>query len=142
MKDQRVADGGASVFQPDFLLPLQFFTGIRGKACAEGERRLMLAILVDAVECFQKYLIAKDNRGRQLWTDAEAWFLSDERDWIFSFVNVSEALGLDPEFLRQGLLNWKTQQLERIEQGFQPDFGPESAPARGANRKRNAMVAV
>ena len=111
MKDQRVADAGASVFQPDFLLPLQFFTGTRGKGYAEGERRLMFAVLEDAVDCFQKYCGTKESRGRQLYADAEEWFLSDDRDWLFSFVNVCEILGLQPECIRQGLLKWKTRQM-------------------------------
>jgi hypothetical protein len=138
MKDQRVADGGAGVFQPDFLLPLQFFTGTRGKGYAEGERRLMLAILEDAVECFQKYCLSKEARGRQLFTDAEEWFLSDDRDWLFSFVNVCEILGLQPEFIRQGLLTWKTRQLT-----MPPAPKPVAAvPARTSGRKRGALVAA
>jgi len=138
MKDQRVADGGAGVFQPDFLLPLQFFTGTRGKGCAEGERRLMLAILEDAVECFQKYCGTKEARGRQLCSDAEEWFLSDDRDWLFSFVNVCEILELQPEFIRQGLLTWKTRQLT-----MPPAPKPASAaPTRTSGRKRGALVAA
>ena len=114
MKDQRVADAGARVFQPDFLLPLQFFTGTRGKGCAEGERRLMLAILEDAVECFQKYLGTKESRGRLLYSDAEEWLMSDDRSWLFAFENVCEVLGLQPDFIRQGLLDWKAKQLENL----------------------------
>ena len=138
MKDQRVADGGAGVFQPDFLLPLQFFTGTRGKGCAEGERRLMLAILEDAVECFQKYLGTKEARGRQLYADAEEWFLSDDRSWLFAFVNVCEILGLQPDFIRQGLLTWKTRQLT-----MPPAPKPAAAaPTRAPGRKRRVLVAA
>jgi len=28
-------------------------------------------------------------------------------DWIFSFVNCCDALGIEPDYLRQGLLRWK-----------------------------------
>ncbi len=114
MKDQRVADGGAGVFQPDFLLPLQFFTGTRGRGFAEGERRLMFAVLEDAVECFQKYCGSNEARGRQLYADAEEWILSDDRSWLFSFVNVCEILAFQPDFIRQGLMRWKAQKLERV----------------------------
>ncbi len=136
MKDQRVADGGAGVFQPDFLLPLQFFTGTRGRGCAEGERRLVLAILEDAVECFQKYCVTKETRGRQLFADAEEWFLSDDRDWLFSFVNVCEILSLQPDFIRQGLLTWKTRQLTM------PPAPKPVATAPTRTRKRGALVAA
>jgi hypothetical protein len=115
MRDQRGIEGGVSLFQPDLLLPLQFFAGLRRKAQADGERRLMLAILEDAVDCFQKYAMAKDGRTRQLFADAEQWFLSDDRRWPFSFVNVCEALEIQPQFLRRGLLSWKARQLAQHE---------------------------
>lgn len=100
-----------TLFQPDSLLPAQFFAALKQKAQANGERRLMVAILVDAVECFQKHLGAADGRGRQLCTEAERWFLSDDSSWPFSFVNICEALDIHPPFLRRGLLRWKAQQV-------------------------------
>lgn len=113
MKEKLIAEAGASLFQPDFLLPAQFFATIKQKAYACGERRLMVAILEDAVDCFQKYLWATDNRSRHLWTEAEKWFLSDDDSWPFSFVNICHALDLHPEFLRRGLLEWKARQFDR-----------------------------
>ena len=139
MKDQRVADGGAGVFQPDFLLPVQFFTGTRGKGCAEGERRLMLAILEDAVECFQKYLGTKESRGRLLCSDAEEWIMSDDRSWLFSFVNVCEVLGLQPDFIRQGLQDWKSKQLEKA---LVPRPTAAESQEQSRGRKRGAVVAA
>lgn len=139
MKDQRVADAGASVFQPDFLLPLQFFTGTRGKGYAEGERRLMLAVLEDAVDCFQKYLGAKESRGRLLCSDAEEWFLSEDRSWLFSFENVCDVLGLQPDFIRQGLLDWKAKRLENL---LAPTPTDAEAPAQSPGRKRGTLVAA
>ncbi|MBM4254330.1 MAG: hypothetical protein FJ147_00355 [Deltaproteobacteria bacterium] len=139
MKDQRVADGGAGVFQPDFLLPLQFFTGTRGKGCGEGERRLMLAILEDAVDCFQKYLGTRESRGRLLCSDAEEWFMSDDRSWLFSFVNVCEVLGLQPDFIREGLQDWKTRQLEKA---LSPKPPVADGPTQARGRKRGTLVAA
>ena len=111
MRDKLIADGGTALFQPDSLLPTQFFTTLRQKSYTTGERRLMVAILEDAVECFQKYLWATSNRSRQLRADAEAWFLSDDTSWPFSFLNICEALDIHPLLFRQGLLRWKGQQL-------------------------------
>jgi hypothetical protein len=113
IKEKLIAEAGASLFQPDSLLPAQFFDTIKQKAHACGERRLMVAILEDAVDCFQKYLWATDNRSRHLWTEAETWFLSDDDSWPFSFVNICHALDLHPEFLRRGLLEWKARQFAR-----------------------------
>jgi len=108
-----VADAGASLFQPDSLLPAQFFVSLKQRSQACGERRLMAAILEDAIDCFQKYLWAKDNRSRNLRLEAESWFVSDDDSWPFSFINVCYALDLEPGFLRRGLMEWKERQLAR-----------------------------
>jgi hypothetical protein len=113
MKEKLIADAGASLFQPDSLLPAQFFAALKQKAHACGERRLMVAILEDAVDCFQKHILAMDHRSRHLCVEAEKWFLSDDDSWPFSFVNICHALDLHPGFLRRGLLTWKARQLAR-----------------------------
>jgi hypothetical protein len=113
MKEKFVADVGTSLFQPDSLLPSQFFATLKQKTHACGERRLMVAILEDAIECFQKHFWARDTRSRNLRTEAENWFLSDDESWPFSFVNVCHALDLQPEFLRRGLWLWKEQELAK-----------------------------
>lgn len=114
MKTQSsVADAGASLFQPDSLLPVQFFAALKQRSQSCGERRLMAAILEDAIDCFQKYLWAKDNRSRNLRLEAENWFVSDDDSWPFSFINVCYALDLEPGFLRRGLMEWKERQLAR-----------------------------
>jgi len=113
MKERSVADAGTTLFQPDSLLPAQFFTALKQRSQACGERRLMAAILEDAVDCFQKYLWAKDNRSRNLRLEAESWFLSDDDSWPFSFLNVCHALDLEPDFIRRGLMQWKEGQLAR-----------------------------
>ena len=71
----------------------------------------MLAVLQDAVECFQKYLFSKRSKGEALFQEAEEWILDDDRDWLFSFVNVCELLGLNAIYIRSGLMEWKKQAL-------------------------------
>ena len=137
MKDQPAAEGAISVFQPDLLLPLQFFTALRGRSQGDGQRRLMIAVLEDAIECFQKYADAKDNRSRQLGSEAEEWFLTDDPKWLYSFVNVCETLGIDPDFLRRGLLAWKAKQ-----EVHQPsDESTESTPP-DSGGKRGSLHAA
>ena len=107
---------------------------MRQKAEADGERRLMFAILEDAIECFQKHLWAEDNKRRQLHLDAESWFLEDDPSWLFSFVNICDVFEIHPVFLRQGLLTWKTKQLS--EGGMSPpnaDDVRDVADIRGMN---------
>ena len=62
----------------------------------------MFAILLDAVECFQEY--AEQDR---LFKDAEEWIFEDDHEWPFSFINICEAVDMDPKYLRKGLLHWR-----------------------------------
>lgn len=137
MKDQPAAEGGTGVFQPDLLLPSQFFTALRGRSQGDGQRRLMIAVLEDAIECFQKYVDAKDSRGQQLGTEAEEWFLTDEPNWLFSFANVCETLDLNPAFLRQGLLAWKEKR-----RASQPSEEASSSTLPDADGKHDSLHAA
>lgn len=40
------------------------------KSIREGEEKLMLAVLADAIDHFQKYAHSKDERGRKLFQEA------------------------------------------------------------------------
>ncbi len=68
-----------------------------------------LAVLQDAVECYQKYALARDPKGRMLFEDAEEWIDMCEREWPFSYENICEILGLHPEYIRRGLSKWRQQ---------------------------------
>jgi len=72
----------------------------------------MLAVLEDAIACFQKYVFARDRLGKALFHETEYWIQDTNNDWTFSFVNVCETLGFDPEYLRQGFAQWKSAKLE------------------------------
>ena len=77
------------------------------KITRDGEKRLMLAILENATEDFQKYALVTDKRRRQLFLDAEEWIFDIEDHSLFSFENICEHLQLDPEYMRQGFRRWK-----------------------------------
>lgn len=100
-------DKALAVFQPDTLLSDEFLTTFRRKSPLEPEKVLMLAILEDAVNCFQDNVGATCKRKRNLHEEAETWILDDDRAYFFSFGNVCEALGYDPGYVRSGLLRWK-----------------------------------
>ena len=101
----------SSLFQPDTLLPDQYLDTFRRKLHLEPEKKLMLAVLEDAIACFQKYVSARDGKGKILFQDAEDWILEENCDWLFSFANVCETLGFDPAYLRRGLQVWKQQHV-------------------------------
>ena len=82
------------------------------KDIREGEEKLMLAVLADAIEHFQKYALSKDEKGKKLFREAEEWFLKKDSDQLFSFEYICETLELDPRYIRQGLLSWKANRKE------------------------------
>src|SRR5262245_3859831 len=84
------------------------------KTRREKEEALMLAVLADAIECFQKYVFAENERGKRSFQEAEDWILEKNSDWLFSFHSICETLELSPDYLRQGLLRWKAAQVEVI----------------------------
>jgi len=98
-----------SLFQPDTLIPDQFLETFRRKVPLEPEKKLLLAVLEDAISCFQKYAFTREGKGRVLFQDAEQWFLEKNGDWLFSFSNVCETLGFDSDYLREGVLRWKAE---------------------------------
>jgi hypothetical protein len=102
----------ATLFQPDTLMPAQFLDTYRRKTHLAPETHLMLAVLEDAVACFQKYIFARDGKGREMFREAEEWILAEESEWLFSFDNIADALGLNPRYLREGLVRWKRAALE------------------------------
>ena len=106
-RDVTAEDRVQELFQPDTLLPSQYFDRIRRRASFDGERRLMVAILEDAVDVYRKQAGARDRKRRQMFEDAEAWIESPDKSWIFSYENICEVLGIDAEYLRKGLRVWK-----------------------------------
>jgi len=80
-----------------------FLENFRRKSYLEPEKKLMLAVLENGVECFQKYALARDRKERLLFQEAEYWVQDTNRDWPFSFAKVCETLGFAPDCLRQGL---------------------------------------
>ena len=103
-----------SLFEPDTLGSAQYMENLRKKTLFEPEKRLMLALLEDAVNCFQFYVTAQGGRGRKLFNDADEWIMRTEDDWVFSFVNVCETLGFNPAYVRQGLRRCKQKKLANI----------------------------
>jgi len=106
-RDISAEDKVQELFQPDTLMPSQYFDRIRRRASADGERRLMVAILEDAVDVYRKQAGARDRKRRQLFEDAESWIESGDTSWIFSYENICDVLGIDAGYLRKGLRVWK-----------------------------------
>ena len=99
------------LFEPDILNdePRK-----QGRYAGPPERRLMVAILEDAIDCLRKNAVTRSRRRRRLFTEAEEWMWSDDMSWIFSFRNICDHLGLDTQALRAQAAAWKRDQLGRV----------------------------
>ncbi|HXV84003.1 MAG TPA: hypothetical protein VEG60_29475 [Candidatus Binatia bacterium] len=124
-----------SLFQPDTLLPEQYLDTFRRKLHLEPEKKLMLAVLEDAIACFQKYVFVREGKGKVLFQEAEDWIWDRNNDWLFSFANVCETLGFNPAFLRQGLAQWRAQKQESRAKAKVYQLAPRSG-----KRKRGVAV--
>ena len=107
----RLKDKVFSLFEPDALLPVQYFETLRRKVPLEPEKSLMWAILQDAVDCYQKHLADPQDKHNGEFTEVESWITERDSDWFCSFDNICETLGIDPQYLRRGLFAWKEKQL-------------------------------
>lgn len=125
----------ASLFQPDTLLPAQYLETFRRKTHLEPEKKLMLAVLEDAVACFQKYLFSRDGKGRGMFREAEEWIMEEGGDWLFSFESSCEVLGFDPQYVRRGLVQWKERKLAE-----RPKAKIYRLPPRGGKRRGGVAV--
>ena len=72
-----------SLFEPDILVPTQYFATLRREANLEPEKKLMLMILEEAVHCFQKYIFVHDARGKTLFACGGA--VDHGREWQLDF---------------------------------------------------------
>ena len=110
-RDLNPEDRLANLFAPDTLLPSQFFDRLRRRSEYHGERRLMIAVLEDAVDVYRKQAGTRDVRGNQLFLEAEEWIEDRDRTWLFSFENICDVLDIDAGYLRRGLHEWKKRVL-------------------------------
>ena len=98
--------------QPDVLLVHEYLHVYQSSVVHTPEVKLMLAVLKDAIDCYLKYVSAKQRRARKLSNEAEEWFFSNEDDWLYSFQSVCDILKLDPDYIRGALLRYKQQHTE------------------------------
>jgi hypothetical protein len=109
----RIEERTAVGVEPETVLPAQFFAGTPLDASLQPEKRLMLAVLEEAVGTFQKNALSPNRRARRLFTDVEEWLASEDREWPYSFVNICQALSLEPHYLRTGLRRWREREQSR-----------------------------
>lgn len=75
------------------------FEGVTSRLVDMPEKRLMLAVLLDAI-------IQLRRPGSTGAAEAATWFREGGTDSPFSFASVCEALGLDAAYLTRGVFAW------------------------------------
>jgi hypothetical protein len=124
------------LFEPDVLIAEIRDAAGRRSASLSSEKRLMLAVLHDAFDCYQKYLFAIDREGRQLFEGAAAWINCTSKDHLFSFESITEALDIEPNYFRRGLAEWHRRHVAAQRTGnprppmSSPDADAGASPSR------------
>ena len=98
-------DAFSTLFEPDVVLPSQFMLPDE-QGVAGGERKLMAAILSDGIEAYIAQCTSTVSLKRRSKADAAEWVDTVDYSYVFSFDNVCECLGIDPNYLRMGLLRY------------------------------------
>src|SRR3989344_7545766 len=101
MDDIREA-GMDGILQVDALAQEEFYLAYARKSPMEPEKRLMLAVLSDAIEGFRRYVQSRNKKDEETLK----WILEKNTNWFFSFEGICEVLGFDVDYLRSGLLKW------------------------------------
>jgi len=91
-----------SIMQPHVILPSQYF---KRSESFVPERRLMTAILDDAVRCIERYGCPTDARERRIFFAAKRWLMASETHWPYSFERICAVLDLDANAVRARLLS-------------------------------------
>lgn len=82
----------------------EMLSGNRGYAHGP-ERALLTAILFDGVQAYLSHEFAVSPRKKSRYREAYYWVHASSDDYVFSFENCCDALGVNSEALRYGLMN-------------------------------------
>jgi len=111
-----VANSVAELIAPDILTPVQWYAGIRGENPRfHGTKQLMLAVLVDALHCLRTRAQGRIAIQRRSLAEAEAWIADRKGQGPFAFETICETLEINPDWLREGLREWRKQRLSGID---------------------------
>ncbi|GIW41644.1 MAG: hypothetical protein KatS3mg076_2221 [Candidatus Binatia bacterium] len=108
------------LFGSDLVLPEQFYEARRSQSGLSGEMALMWAVLADGIEVFCRTARAESEEEQEEFRETKEWICATDWDSAFSFVNLCELFGFDPDCLRKALLDWERSEADRPRQRFRP----------------------
>lgn len=138
MMSNTFEDRALATLEADLIVPSQFFDRIKAERSSQPEKRLMLAVMEDAIATFQKSAPAVTRRQRRLLKETEDWIGSEDNSWPFSFENICAALDIEPAYLRGGISRWKTVLQKQHVQSSAPT---PLSPFRRISGRRHALSA-
>ena len=121
----------------DVVLPAQFFSAIADPR-SEPERRLMVAVLEEAISAVLSGAAANGEERRTAALEAERWFASDSRSWPFAFCTVCDILGLDINSVRQVIASWRERRRSFRRPRLQAGRGRHQVQTPGRRSRRAA----
>ena len=110
--EDRRAPAGAG-FEPETILPSQLLDRSHLGAARQPAKRLMLAVLEDAIATFQRGATTSSRVAAREFDEVRRWLDSDDTAWPYAFLNICHVLGFDPAYLRRGLDAWLAAIRER-----------------------------
>src|SRR5215471_1922111 len=102
MEPEATTETTDSLSHMDIILPAQYFAAV-GSAGLSSEQRLMLAVLVDAINILQGWQRVGSGRKRRAFAEAAQWVNTRGTSYPFSFDSVCDALEIEPDVLRSRL---------------------------------------
>src|SRR5262245_21173297 len=92
---------------PDVLSSSQFFSDRAPAGEEANELVLQWAVFTDGLQRYWTLAADPDSHLSEEFREEEAWLLDNDREWPFSFVNLCETFGFQPDSLRASLLTRK-----------------------------------
>ena len=94
-----VEPSAAALFASEVVLPAQYWAS-QSDLRTEPEKRLMVAVLEEAMATLLNWSESSNAAARQLASEARQWIESDDRSGPFSFATICDVLGLDTSRVR------------------------------------------
>ncbi|MGH7798115.1 MAG: hypothetical protein ACREQ2_24905 [Candidatus Binatia bacterium] len=108
--DDRFSRDEAKLFgQPDVLCVDEYLHVYQGRPAETPERRLVAAVLRDAIDCYLRDCFTKNRHKKRSFREAEEWFFKDDDYGVFSLDNVCGILNIDPGYIRRSLVQYQQQ---------------------------------
>lgn len=121
----------------DVVLPAQFFSTLVDPR-TEPERRLMVAVLEEAISAVLAGANASGEERRSAAVEAERWFASNSRSWPFAFCTLCDVLGLDSDRVRAVIATWRERQRGFRRPRLQAGRGRHQVQTPGRRSRRAA----